>query len=237
MSPGQAYAVNLCETFVKEWLPAGEQVIIRVDRAALEDQARWLSGEGLDRPLTFAGTVVADATAALLPLTSFMQGVGVASERFRRQLQELPMSTILMTLPNSCSALLARTPEPCAPFYVRRVEEAIAASPFTELSIQDLARISGVSVRALYYGFRQFRDTTPAAYVKNKRLEIAWQKLLEADPRHATVTGIAAEYGFFHLAKFAASFKKRFGRIRPRCSDTSSSQQRVKCAYRQSAAP
>src|SRR5262245_7039434 len=40
----QAYVVNPSETFAKDWVPEGGQLIVRIDRDVLEDYARTVLG-------------------------------------------------------------------------------------------------------------------------------------------------------------------------------------------------
>ena len=208
----QAYAVNPCETFTKDWVPDGDQLIIRIERTALEDHTRTMVGPEFSGPILFDARVVDDAFDRLSSLAQYVRYIPAAPARFKRQVEELVMSTILVTFPNTISDTLARPARACAPFYVRRVEEAIDSAPLAETSPEGMAQIAGVSLRTLYYGFRRFRDTTPFTYLRNKRLDVAREKLLRGDPRDTTVTSVALECGFTHLAKFASHFRHRFGR-------------------------
>jgi AraC-like DNA-binding protein len=209
----RAYAVNPSETFAKDWIPEGDQLIVRVDRDVLEDYARTVLGSGAGRPIMFHPTVVENASDVLISLAHYAGCVSAFPIRLKRQVEEVAMSTILMSFPNTMSEELARPARACAPYYVRRVEEIIDAAPEADTSLQDMTRIAGVSMRTLYYGFRRFRDTTPLAYLKAKRLDLAKARLMQADPRATTVTAVALECGFTHLAKFASDFRLRFGRL------------------------
>lgn len=208
----QAYAVNPLETFTKDWAPEGDQLIIRVERTAMDDHMRTLLGATASQPMRFHPIVVDDACGVLSSLACYVRSIAGGPPRLRQQIEELVMSTIAVTFLNTMSEELARPARGCAPYYVRRVEEAIDAAPLAEISLQDMARIAGVSMRTLYYGFRRFRDTTPLVYLRDKRLDLAKARLLDADPSGLTVTSIAFECGFTHLPKFAANFRRRFGR-------------------------
>lgn len=208
----QAYAVNPGETFAKDWDIDGDQLIIRIERVALEAYARILVGSDIKGPIHFKPVVVDEVSDRLLSLEQYVRHVPGTPAHLKRQIEELVISTILISFPNTISNILSRPAGACAPFYVKRVEDAIESSPLAEMSLQDMANVAGVSVRTLYYGFQKFRDTTPLAYLKNKRLDIAKQKLLLGDPRHTSVTSVALECGFTHLGKFASNFRRRFGR-------------------------
>jgi AraC-like DNA-binding protein len=208
----QAYAVNPNHTFTKDWLPAGDQLIVRIERLALEEHARTLLGPGVTQPIVFHSTVIDGIHDVLVSLAEYVNCVAAAPIRLKRQVQETAISTILATFPNTLSAEIARPARACAPYYVRRVEETIDAGPQAVTSLEDMTQIAGVSLRTLYYGFRRFRDTTPLAYLKAKRLDLAQAKLMVADPSEMTVRSVAVACGFTHLPKFASDFQARFGR-------------------------
>lgn len=111
------------------------------------------------------------------------------AERFGREMGEL-----------SSGALLVER----AKHYV----QASLADP--NLSPRDVAEAIAVSER---YLFSLFRDvgTTPSAYIKERRLEVAHQEL--SDPRHAhrSIEQIALRVGFKQLSHFSRSYRSRYG--------------------------
>ena len=80
------------------------------------------------------------------------------------------------------------------------------------ISLSEIAVAAKVSVRTLQQGFRQFRNTTPIAYLHEIRMIAARRDLLEADSTQA-VADIALRWGFTHFGRFAADYKKRFGQL------------------------
>jgi AraC-like DNA-binding protein len=89
--------------------------------------------------------------------------------------------------------------------------EAWMRAHLTEpVGIADIARAAGMSVRTLEMTFRRYRGCTPAQCLRQLRLEAA-QRLLRNPHPTLTVTGAAVETGFFHLGRFSASYKARFG--------------------------
>jgi transcriptional regulator GlxA family with amidase domain len=76
--------------------------------------------------------------------------------------------------------------------------------------LHEVAEVSGCSVRSLQLGFRQFRDTTPAAAIRRARLEAARQ-ILAFGEGSRTVTDVAFEYGFTNPGRFAGLYKATFG--------------------------
>jgi transcriptional regulator GlxA family with amidase domain len=86
---------------------------------------------------------------------------------------------------------------------------ANASEPIT---IADLTRLTGVSSRALHEGFRRFKGASPKACLKSIRLRGVHRELMEAQESD-DVTGIAQRWGFFHLGRFANSYRRIFGEL------------------------
>ena len=67
---------------------------------------------------------------------------------------------------------------------------------------------AGVGVRALQAGFRRSLGTTPLAYLRDHRLDLARQALATG---REPVTQVAFRFGFAHLGRFSAVYRERFG--------------------------
>lgn len=130
----------------------------------------------------------------------------------RAQLTQIVIATLLLCQPNNYRETLLRPAPPIAPYYVKRVEEYIAANADQPLTIVELAAYAGVSIRSLFAGFRNFRGTSPIAYLRSVRLQRAQEDLIAAE-RHETVTNVAVRWGFTHLGRFTAAYKRKFGEL------------------------
>jgi AraC-like DNA-binding protein len=97
-----------------------------------------------------------------------------------------------------------------APWQVRRAEAWLEAHVAEPITMEDLAAGVGISLRTIQHAFRRARQCTPRQFLRQRRLELAHQRLREA-PIGATVTGIALECGFGHFGDFARAYKERFG--------------------------
>ena len=112
-------------------------------------------------------------------------------------------------MPHNRQRALEAAAASIAPFFVRRAERFIAENARQAIDLEDLADVAGVSARALQMGFRRFRNTTPMAYLRAVRLELARIELARAS-RSGAVASIAHLCGFEHLGRFAADYKARF---------------------------
>jgi AraC-like DNA-binding protein len=80
-----------------------------------------------------------------------------------------------------------------------------------DLTVADLARHAGVSLRTLQESFRVQVGTTPTQYLRDRRLDRVRSALRAADPATTTVTDVAFAHGFTHLGRFATEYRTRHG--------------------------
>jgi AraC-like DNA-binding protein len=93
---------------------------------------------------------------------------------------------------------------------VRRACEMIREGASGPLRLVDIAASLGVSLRHLQAGFRRHLNTTPQSFLKDCRLEHAFQRLSFAT-QHDTAASIAQACGFTHLSGFAGHYRRQFG--------------------------
>lgn len=108
------------------------------------------------------------------------------------------------------SDLLYRTAEPPLPRSVKRAIDYMRAHISEPITVNDIAAASGVSPRTLQQGFRDFRDTTPFAFLQRLRLEAAHRELMTGGS-DLSVKQVALKWGFVHRGRFSADYRKRYG--------------------------
>jgi len=202
------------------WDEGCAQVLLRIDRAAFNTHLSQMLGTRSDRPLTFTGAL--DLTgprgAAIRALVLHLVAEADAGRAalghgslMGRQIEAALMTGILEAHHHNYTDALSRTRNTdLAPRLVRQAEEYLLAHIDQPLALNDVAGAVGVSARALQYAFRQFRDTTPMAFLRKARLERAHHDLQNARPGD-TVTEIATRWGFTHFGRFAETYRARFG--------------------------
>jgi AraC family ethanolamine operon transcriptional activator len=93
---------------------------------------------------------------------------------------------------------------------VDRAEAYLLAHLDTPVPVSSLSRIVGLSERGLRNAFYSVRGMSPKRWMTDQRLRGARHALGSwAGP--ATVTDVAATYGFYELGRFAALYRKAFG--------------------------
>ncbi|MGW1681877.1 AraC family transcriptional regulator [Saccharopolyspora sp. NPDC002376] len=203
------------------WEAGNEQLIVRVDRAALEAQLHRLLGRPPAKPLRLATSLDLTTPAARSWLATVdmvrtdLDGPGwLAHPLLHRQVEQLLMSQLLAAVPHSLSEELLAVgddPAPVVPKVIRRAKALIDEHAREPLTVEDVAEAVGLSVRSLQEGFRRHLDTTPTARLREARLVGVREELRAADPTRCTVSQVAADWGFHHLGRFAVAYKERWG--------------------------
>jgi transcriptional regulator GlxA family with amidase domain len=93
---------------------------------------------------------------------------------------------------------------------VRRAERYMADHADTPVTVSDVAAHLGLSLRSLQAGFRQWRNTTPSAHLRQVRLQLVRDELKRSGA-DVNVTAIATRHGFVHLGRFSAQYQAAFG--------------------------
>ncbi|MGH1518054.1 helix-turn-helix domain-containing protein [Chryseobacterium sp. JK1] len=86
-------------------------------------------------------------------------------------------------------------------------KQIIEANLFSQLTIEQLAEQSNLSVSSFKREFTKLYHDTPANYIRNKKLEKAAELLLISDER---ITDIALDCGFNDLATFTKNFTDKY---------------------------
>lgn len=94
---------------------------------------------------------------------------------------------------------------------IARFEELLAANHEQPLYLAEICAATGVSERTLRVCCQQHLGMGPVRYLWLRRMHLARRALRLADPAAATVTGIATEYGFWELGRFAVEYRTLFG--------------------------
>lgn len=79
-----------------------------------------------------------------------------------------------------------------------------------DVSVEQLARRSGASIRTLQNSFRHHLSTTPNAYILQTRLSRVHDELLNGSGEE-TIENIASRWGFGHMGYFAARYRALYG--------------------------
>jgi len=210
--PGDAICMN--------WSPDCAKLAIRIEREALERQACALTGGRLRRPLRFQADMGTRGGSGLFWRQAVLQMVrGLRGGQspllhplMRTQFEQLLITGLLTSQPNSISDLLQAPPGELLPRHVRLAEDYMRAHLDAPISNELLAAQVSVSVRTLQSGFRKHRGVSPMRYLRELRLSRVREELLDrSQPRSVTV--LATRWGFFELGRFSAEYRRVFGEL------------------------
>lgn len=100
------------------------------------------------------------------------------------------------------------------PSVVQHALDFCAAHAGEPISTEDIALAVHTGVRSLQRAFRTHLRMTPLSHLLMVRLERAHQDLRRIADGHAdgTVSDVAMRWGFTHLGRFAAQYRKQYGR-------------------------
>lgn len=205
---------------VKKASPAGtRKLLVRIDSALLEHVCTQHLGHGLQKPLRFDVELTQDTDKGIdlgrlivfLRDQTSAEGSAFRSPLMLANLEHLVTTSLLLSQRSNYSEELNSPAPPVSPGFVKRVEEFIEANAEHPITVEDLAEHAGVSTRSLFAGFKKYRNTTPMARLRFVRMQRARRDLQSPIDKNVTVTGVALNWGFSHLGRFTAEYRKIFG--------------------------
>ncbi len=183
--------------------PGHELMAISIDAAALPEGERPDPRHG-HRPV--ADTGLAARAAAIVEAMLAHAHAGPLPASAGATLADVVIAAITTWEP-------AR-PEPPASLERLALVRAYVHENLEEpLSVGDLARVAGVSTRALEAAFARHLGVGPKAYLQSLRLAATRRALKQGATGGGptTVTDVAYRYGFWHLSRFAEHYRTMYG--------------------------
>lgn len=96
------------------------------------------------------------------------------------------------------------------PARLKRVLALIETHLASDLTVGQMAEVAGVSERSVFNLFAQFLDTTPMAWVADRRLARSRQLLTSGA---GTVSAAAKAAGIAHPGRFGRAYRRKFGEM------------------------
>jgi AraC family ethanolamine operon transcriptional activator len=95
---------------------------------------------------------------------------------------------------------------------VRNAFNFVAANDRLPSTVSEFCRQAGVSAPSLYRGFMERFGIGPKRYLHIRRLEGVRRELRSAPPE-VRIVDVANGWGFWHMGRFAADYRKQFGEL------------------------
>src|SRR5215471_7250394 len=218
---GSVAIINPGRAFKKAWLPGTRQLLVGIDKQLVEREFHAWTGADDGRGIAFDVPPIDDA-AKVGTLTRYVR---MLCDDLRNEASDLShplvadrvasglVSLLLASMPHNKTRAIEAAGQATAPFFVRRVEQFIEEHARDAIALADLTGAAGISTRALQTGFRRFRNTTPMAYLRSIRLELARAELAKAGRLGSSVAAVAHASGLAHLGRFARDYQARFGEL------------------------
>ncbi|MFJ8827782.1 AraC family transcriptional regulator [Streptomyces sp. NPDC102467] len=206
-------------TVLDQW--SGDCLIlaVKIERRVLELQLERLLDAPLRLPLRLRpsmdvsrgpGRSWARLTRTAAEDAQIPQGL-LGQELLADHLHEALVIGLLLAADHPYREELARPVPPSRPAPVKRAIDAMEAHPEHPFTVTALAEISGVGIRRLQQGFREYVGVSPMDYLRRTRLARAHDELRSKEPGQVTVTDVAYRWGFTHLGRFAAAYRQQYG--------------------------
>lgn len=218
VSPRQACVISAAQRFHFEADAAFDQIVVRFERAALDEAWAALTGAPpaqapeLRPALPRAGVAWRALEPALQMLADGARGAYSPAVRphVQQRLHDLLLATLLLqSAPALAAAPPARPGTQAA--LVRRAQDGMCAQLTEPLTLSRVARDCGVAARTLQAAFHAQCGMGPMQWLREQRLEAVHRALRTADDPRLRVTETALVYGFSHLGEFARAYRRRFG--------------------------
>lgn len=214
--PLRAAVTSPVELYTLKSGPQTSRLSIFLHGDALTHHLEALLDDTLREPLEFADSIdlgggfgVGFSRLLYAVARDFGSSGMLSSPLMTSDFEQLVMTSLLVSQPHNYSAALRAREVRIAPRDVRRALDYIHEHAGEPIGLGDLVQASGVAGRTLLKHFRDVHGVSPMRYVRNHRLRRAREELLWADA--GAVSEIALRWGFTHLGRFAAEYRRRFG--------------------------
>lgn len=216
-TPGQLAIVGGGQRFHFTASENYEQIVVRIERTAVD--AAWAALAGAPPPdaICFRGDVPTDGATwcAIEPALRMMAEAArgdlalAALPHLHARLEDLLITNLLLRQPHS--HLQMRPPGGAAVSPTLRKAKAYMLERLEEpLTLTMLAHGIDVPARTIQSAFQTAEGMGPLQWLRARRLHAAREALLSADGKAPRVADTAFRFGFCHLGEFAQHYRRAF---------------------------
>ena len=218
MTPGEIHVSSPNSAMGCQMSAESRHLTVKLPASAFEEYLNQTLNIAVSRPLVFYPDQHCDrelplawqnVVAHLIDLSEIAPAI-LSNSHIRKQYAQVLVDMLLNNYSNSYSEQIALYGNDISPWHVRRAREIIHASLEESISVTELAKQVGVSVRSLQNGFRQFLGQTPVEYVRQHRLEKLHSLLMECGP-DSSVTELMLDSGIVNFGRYAQYYRQQYG--------------------------
>jgi AraC-like DNA-binding protein len=198
------------------WSADHAVLCLTIRQGALERHLSRMTGREIGGPIAFTPAMTLGGGGAswrgvLQTLLDLTERASSPPPLVMAELETAVMTTLLVTQPHTYSGvLLSESPAPGGGV-VAAATEIMRDQAGARLTVAEIARQVGVSERSLQLSFRRQLGLSPREQLRDLRLDQVRRELLMTGAEEKSVSRIAADWGFVHLGRFAASYRRKFG--------------------------
>lgn len=221
-SPGKASVLNPSVYTKMSWSDGCEQLMLQISKDTIHSALGGCLGYPVSKNLTFSPymeTGNGQHASWWRHIISFINDFNQPHSFYRtdemitNELNNI-VKGLLYSLENNHSENLQLDNKSVLPKHVRQVTEYIKEHAGDNVSIEELVKMTGVSERSLFNGFKKCLHITPMQFLQKTRLANARQQLLNPDINSVfSVTEIAVNNGFNQLGRFSAIYRSTYGEL------------------------
>jgi AraC-like DNA-binding protein len=221
VSPGEHVVLDAHTVYQMRWEENCRLFNVRIPRTEFETAIAELTGAGEPDAIRFpvswhpskSGSTAVQAVTQFLLRNAGATGLLTSGALLRRQMIRMLVASVVEAYGLDVGCADTRSGGDVRPPAVRRAIAHLEAAAADDVRVADVAAAARLSPRALQEAFRRYLDTTPMSYLKSIRLARAHADLRRASLEEGvTVADIAYRWGFGNLGRFAADYRREFGR-------------------------
>ncbi|OBL13923.1 hypothetical protein A5646_08305 [Mycobacterium sp. 1245499.0] len=219
--PGEHVVLDAHTSYQLRWEQNCRLFHVRIGRTEFEAAIGEFTGAGepsavrfpLHRHPSRAGTVAVAKVMHFLLRNAGPNGLLASGALLSAQMRRMLIASIVQAYAGISAAVEAGRCGGVQPPAVRRAIAYLEEAAAEDIRIGDVAAAARLSIRALQEAFRTHLDTTPTAHLKAIRLARAHAELRQSSVEDGTtVAAVAYRWGFGNLGRFAADYRREFGR-------------------------
>jgi transcriptional regulator GlxA family with amidase domain len=197
------------------WSADHAVLCLTIGAGALERHLARMTGREAGGPIAFTPAMTLTSGGAswrgvLQTLLDLAERPCAPSPLVTAEIEAAVMTTLLLTQPHAYSGVLLSEP-PAPGKVVAAATEVMRDRAGGRLTVAEIAQQVGVSERSLQLSFRRQLGMSPRERLRDLRLDQVRRELLATSAQDKSVSRIAADWGFAHLGRFAASYRRKFG--------------------------
>lgn len=217
--PGTASMLNPTRPTWMRMTEECEKIMLQIDRITLHSMVERHLDLTLSQPIVFDSLVSFETPGLQQWRHNLTTCVNAASagglfgqnNRVSQMLIEEELITgFVQAQPSNVRHFFDKPTPEMTPGHLRRAQNFLHDSASEPVTVADVAKAVGVSVRSLQLSFKKHFGCGPLQYLRQLRLDLVRYELQSAKPDQK-IAEIAFGLGFMHLGRFSIAYRQRFG--------------------------